>query len=211
MIQADTSYLNPFSFAAHWHLCYYLPHKRKEDPHSKYILEFKETSESPIVSCWCAWAAFEIKRMNKPIDLVIRALSSRELQATKGNAMDVLATTISIKLNIPYQSQLIKKSRTTVKMSLTNSREERQNEIEDVYRLADDCPDLSGKTLLLIDDVATSYTTSGAILKVLKEKYPTCTVYLFTLAKTKRVDDVNSGISLEQFAMFEQLNSMKLF
>ncbi|GAB3743348.1 ComF family protein [Spirosoma lituiforme] len=203
MIEANT-YYSPFQ--KHWHLCYYIP-QNDTDNISVYIKNFKNAN-TEYVAYWTKWAIDEIRKAGISVDYVIRTLGSSELVAPGPlvlrllpnlKPLDYLGTQIGLQLTIPYKPTIIYKTRVTKKLALIPKKVDREAELLDVYKLTDNCPDLSGKKILLLDDVATSGTTANAILKEIQNKYPTCQGYLFTLAKTKREDDANQGISLEYF------------
>lgn len=190
-----TNRFNPFF--KQWHLCYYIP-ENENDALTSYILKFKgEDAES--VSRWTNWILDELESEGTVFDYVIRCLSSSEVRASYRKPLDYVGDRISAELNFPYVPIFIYKTRVTQKLSSMPRKADREAELEGVYKVSTDCPNLSGKKILLLDDVATSETTAKAIAKEIHAKYPRCQIYLLTLAKTLRQENANARISLEYF------------
>lgn len=191
------TYLSRLS--AHWHLCYYIPHLRTTDLLSKQIINFKNGHRDTL-SNWCYWAGNELEKQNIKFNFIIRALSSGEIQAQESGSLHELGVFLSEYLEVPYTPTIIYKTRLTQKLAFLKTKEDRIQEVKDVFRISGDCPDLTGKRILLIDDVCTGKVTSSEIVNAIKAKYPFCIIYLFTLAQTQRADNANCNIEVSYFA-----------
>lgn len=182
-----------------YHLAYYFPRTHgNPDTVSDYILNFKG-NEEPNTSKWIALATREIKNKINNIDLIVRVLSSAELTATGGTALDKLGATIAKFTNSNYDNSALKKTRQTQSLKYL-SRAERQREINGAYIFNKPSSIRSNSPrILLIDDIVTSGTTIREVNRAIKAALPNCSLYFFTIGKTHRASDVNNGKILGEF------------
>jgi len=82
------------------------------------------------------------------------------------NAAEVLATVLSRRLHVPVASHIVKKTRWTPPQSRLNPTERRMN-LRGAF--AANHADLSGATVLVVDDVMTTGTTAHEVSKVLRK------------------------------------------
>jgi ComF family protein len=96
------------------------------------------------------------------------------------NQAELLAQHISRELDIPqvYGLKRIKNTRPQVELSPTK----RQDNVKDAFRFFGDRSSLSGKTVLIVDDVLTTGATIDQAAKVLR-KAGAKAVFGFVLAK----------------------------
>jgi hypothetical protein len=186
-------------FKNEWHLCYYEPNHRSDDLLTIKLLSFKNGVNTDI-QIWSSWALTELIKLNLNFDFVVRSLGSKELNATGNAPLDILCRTISSGLNAEYIPGLISKLKTTEKLSTISKLDDRKAQLDGVFFANNNFERILNKNILVIDDVATSGTTSRYILNAIKSKYPLINPYLFTLAKTSREDNANANISTNRFS-----------
>ena len=83
------------------------------------------------------------------------------------NQAEILAKSLSLKFNKPYGEYLARILETTSQVGL--KRDERQKNVKEAFRLRTGA-DVSGKNILLVDDVYTSGATMTECCKVLKKE-----------------------------------------
>lgn len=107
-------------------------------------------------------------------------LSSKRFRKRGYNQAELLAKEISKNLAIP-EKQLLKKIKDNPAQSGTDSAKERLRNVSGVYALKDNA-EVSGKTVLLIDDIVTTGATLSECARVLR-KEGAARVYAVTLAR----------------------------
>ena len=107
-------------------------------------------------------------------------LSSKRLRKRGYNQAELLAKEISKNLAIP-EKQLLKKIKDNPAQSGTDSTKERLSNVSGVYALNDNA-EVSGKTVLLVDDIVTTGATLSECARVLR-KEGVARVYAVTLAR----------------------------
>ena len=148
---------------------------------------FKANDENH-VKFWSKIAADSIKECffdnyELPIDHVIRVLGSNELESSGKSPLDTLGKSIASALECNYSPELLKKSRKTRPLKLTNLRSERVEELTGVYQVSEGVIE-NQDNILLIDDICTSGTTAKVIANAINKIYPDVAIFFFVLAKT---------------------------
>ena len=97
------------------------------------------------------------------------------------NQSDLIARSLSKMLNLPYRSDILKKKTDTVSMSGLNSEERRIN-LHNAFCISYNREDdISGKDVMLVDDVYTTGSTADSCGEVLNRNGAS-KVYVFTFA-----------------------------
>jgi hypothetical protein len=185
-------------FIREWHLCYYEPNHRSDDLLTQKVLSFKNGINADI-EIWSKWSIDELKNQNVKFDFIVRSLGSRELIANGSAPLDKLCRSLANGLNSEFIPELICKNKVTEKLSTIPKLEDRKAQLADVFFAKDNYNIIQNKSILIVDDVATSGTTSRFILQAIKSKYPMIKPFLFTLAKTSREDGANANIGTSRF------------
>ena len=173
--------------------CYYIPKKYREDIYdeiSSELLSFKDGNSGGIEF----WKKIVIQEFeNKSYDYVVRVLSSKELKAEGRKSLDDIGETIASITGSNYIKSVLRKNRSTEQLKFMN-KQERENEILDVYEVYSDL-NLSNKKVLIIDDVTTTGTTIKAVAKALKTHTQSIKLYSYCLCKTS--DDINANANFK--------------
>ena len=102
-------------------------------------------------------------------DMVISVPLHRKRKAIRGyNQAYLISKALSMRLNIPEKSNLIKRKYNTKPQSLLSGKE-RQKNIKNAFDLKDSSK-ISGKHILIIDDIMTTGSTLNELGKLLKNK-----------------------------------------
>jgi predicted amidophosphoribosyltransferase len=190
---------SPWSgYRKEWHLCYYQPNYRSEDLLSQKLLSFKNGNHFDIET-WSNWSIEELKRQNVKFDFIVRSLGSRELVASGVAPLDGLCRNLSVGLDAEFIPELVCKKRFTERLASIPKVVDRIAQLEDVFIAKDNFERILNKYVLVVDDVATSGTTTKFILQAIKSKYPMLKPFLFTLAKTSRDEGANAHIDPSRF------------
>lgn len=181
-------------FDGAWHLVYYIPSRWKSEPLSNSLIKFKE-NDVKIVDKWISQAIPLIESLGIEFHYIIRALGSKELEASGNKPLDKLGEAIAKKMNCHYVPECIKKNRLTEPMHSFRKKHERQSELEGVYyydkklRLDDD------SNFLILDDINTTGSTVKAIRKEIQAAYPNSHIFFFTLGRTGAKDEEGEYIT----------------
>lgn len=185
-------------FIRRFSLCTYVSKAKGYDALSKPILRFKDGKDD-VFSTWADWATDKLKETNIKFDVIIRVLGSKETITMKEHPVNKLAHHLRLQLKTGYLPTLLGKTRPTRPMKEFKTEPERRAELDGVYFIKTK-HDLDGKTILLIDDIRTSGTTSDVIGELLLETYKDVKLYLFTIAQN---DDANSQETLDTFEIYK--------
>jgi predicted amidophosphoribosyltransferase len=194
-ILRERHYLKRRGIKDYYYLCYY---KKKSCPYDKFSLllfDFKEGR--PIVHNWANWSSKAIATLELSKDtLVIRALSSRETVISDNGVrpLDIIGKKLQEDLGYTYKPSIIFKAFPTRQLKQCRTEDDRTAALKEAYRLSPNCPNLNGKTVLVLDDVKTYGTTLNAIEQAILSAYPQAEIIGFTLAQTNcggQNDDLN--------------------
>lgn len=199
----DISSRFPFLSGA-YHLAYYFPSSRgSQDQISRFILKFKD-NEAFYVEKWSNIAAHALANANNlSVNIIIRALGSKETRAEGKSPLDRLAERISMAFSgSNYCPLALTKTRITRSLKFMN-REQRENEINNVYIFSEKNLKnfVNGANILVIDDIVTDGATIKEIYRAIKKTKVECNLYLFTLAKTydRKEDFCKNNNHLNEF------------
>lgn len=122
------------------------------------------------------------KKVFDDVDLICPIPISRQRYFYRGfNQSALLARHIGKALDIPVYEKLLKKIRDIVpQMEL--KREERLNNVLGAFCLKLKI-DLTGKRIILLDDVLTTGSTILECIRIIRQEYPSCTFKIITLAQ----------------------------
>jgi predicted amidophosphoribosyltransferase len=181
----------PLTFDGSWHLVYYIPRRKLTDPFCISLIKFKENNVV-IVQKWINAAVPRIKALNIKFDYVVRALRSKELEASGNEGLDKLGESLEKNIDTKYLPLGLKKTRATKPMHEITTKQGRYDELKGVYYIPDDAKFEDGKSFLILDDINTSGATIVTIRHVIQEKYPNSKIYFFTLGRTSYDTAINS-------------------
>lgn len=177
-LQNNIPEINALYFLAH----YYKYHSRHFDDVSQSLLDFKD-GKKEAVNKWSLIAANCFRRSQLKVDIVIRALGSGELTASGNAPLDKLGKTIAIYLNAPYKPDLLSKKRTTRPLKTLSTRQERIDELADVF-IFNTVNIPVGSHLLIVDDILTASTTASEIARTIRNELNNAVLLFFSLGKT---------------------------
>lgn len=105
--------------------------------------------------------------IDKKESLIVPIPLNKKRERQRGyNQAFLLARKIASRLNLPF-ADILKRKRGTKPLS-EMTKEERQEEIKNVFSISSSSLDIRGKTIFLVDDIATSGATLSEAAKVLK-------------------------------------------
>ncbi len=177
-----------------WKLCNYKSKASGYDDLSYRLHEFKERDQKAI-NAFTRWSIDKLSKeiLDLKIDYCVRALGRSELTPSPIKPLNQLGTRISEHFGIEFIPELIAKNRVT-KHLVGLKKAEREAELEGVFYLNLDI-NLDGKSILLIDDIRTSGTTSKVIRETILEQFPNVKCYLFVLAETNDTENPEEVIA----------------
>lgn len=123
----------------------------------------------------------EICELLSKYDMIISVPVSRKRKKERGyNQSELIAKEISKKLNMEYAKDVLYKTKNTIAQSKLN-KEEREENAKGVYEIKN-LNKITGKKILLIDDIYTTGSTVNECSKILKQANPK-KIGIFTIAK----------------------------
>jgi predicted amidophosphoribosyltransferase len=124
-----------------------------------------------------------ISTLGWPLDLIVAVPPSRLDRPVLPSI--AVAEGVAEHLQIPVCSDCVMKVKETPELKNLRDRQERLKALEGAYRASQ--ADLSGKRILLIDDLYRSGATLGAVTNALYNSGQAEEVYAVTLTKTRRL------------------------
>jgi len=105
------------------------------------------------------------------IDLIVPVPMHKSKQKKRGyNQAEIIASSLSKKLSLPYSGKLLVRMENTLAMSGLSAFERRVN-IENVFSMTNRAAQkIDGKRILLVDDIYTTGSTASACSRMLMEK-----------------------------------------
>lgn len=181
----------------HYYLCAYLTAKVGNDPLSESIINFKNGSPEH-VNAWIDCAVKRIKPLRIGGHLIIRSLHSdeTEVETDSTHPLDLLGRAIAAKYRCTYLPSLLSKTRPTRPLHRIATKSERVQELTGVYQVDRTLTELSGRWILLIDDVVTTGVTARAIIRALKAADRSVFIIVFSLARTDYDPAINKHLDL---------------
>ncbi len=135
----------------------------------KAILAFKKTADGNSYYAFACGIAEAARKTGiaEDIDLIVPIPITRKKMKERGyNQTELIAKELRFLLNVPYANVMIKVKDT--KEQKTLGRTERAENLSGAFGISDKAPDISGKRLLLIDDVCTTGSTLTEAAGVLR-------------------------------------------
>ncbi len=152
-----------------------------QDPVSRSLVDFQFRRE-PQMTQWIRLALVAAEGLG-PVDVVVRALSSREVAAGGEAPLDRLAGELAQRLGGVYAPARLAKTRRTAPVKNAGIREMRDRILRDSY--AFDGSGLAGATcILVVDDIVTTGATFGAITAAIRASLPQADIRYFALGRT---------------------------
>lgn len=188
-----------YPFKNGWKLCSYETKSNGYDNLSHRLHDFKE-SNGTAINAFTRWSIDALNEVlpDLEIDYCIRSLGRSELSPLDTRPLHTLAGNISEHFDIEFIPELIAKTRVT-KHLVTLNKPQREAELKGVFYLNKKV-DLKGKSILLVDDIRTSGTTSKFIRQTIIEQFPNAKCYLFVLAQTS--DGGNTKEVIDKYSKF---------
>ncbi len=152
-----------------------------QDPVSRSLVDFQFRRE-PQTTQWVRLALVAAEGLG-PVDVIVRALSSRELAAGGAASLDRLAGELAQRIGGVYAPARLTKTRHTAPVKNAGIREMRDRILRGSY--AFDASGLAGTaSILVLDDIVTTGATFGAIAGAIRASLPQADVRLFALGRT---------------------------
>lgn len=139
-----------------------------EDSVRESLLRFKFHNRPDYAACYGPELALRIQRTLPEADLITWIPVSRKRLKERGyDQAELLAKEAAKELELPVV-RLLEKYRDNPAQSGLDGAEARLQNVRDVYRI---CPgaDVTGKRIILVDDILTTGATAGECAKVLRE------------------------------------------
>ncbi len=182
-----------------YHLAYYIPGS-VDDRVTHYITGFRQGQE-PQTTQWIRLAALLLSQ-TLSIDVIVRALGSKELRPEGSSPLDRLGTRIAMKSRAMSVPECVSKDAQTPALQDPGEVRDRKKELGEAYSFMD--PGLgTSPRILVIDDVITTGTTLNAICAAIRRAIPQAELFYFALART---DPSASNAHLDA-AYFEKVTS----
>jgi len=189
-------------------LCYYIPSRKDVTVLSDLLINFKNNEPAEIINELCEWACLELLKANINIDIIVRALGSKETEPQEGTALDQLGNKLAEYLNASYQPKLLKKRRFTYPMKRLES-EERKAAIDNTYYFDGDENISDMNSILIIDDIYTSGATINEIIRSIRVEYPKLSICFFSLGKTDFQSDKNRKIVMPYYIAERNIDKLE--
>ncbi len=134
------------------------------------LIKYKFFDKASYYRAFAKLLSNRIKNMtrNTKFDIIISVPLHKERERIRGyNQALLISKFVSRELGVAENSRVLRRIRNTQSQSLLN-KEERHVNIRDAFSVSGAC-EISGKTILLIDDVLTTGSTVNECSRVLKE------------------------------------------
>lgn len=117
------------------------------------------------------------------IDYIVRALGSKEVTATSLKPLDLIAQTISSKLDCEYVPERLRKKSITEPLKFAGNKINRNCIIKDSY-IFDNSNIKSDSTIMILDDLYTTGATTEEIIRSIHKCDNSINIVIFTLLET---------------------------
>lgn len=173
------------------HAFYYVPRRQDETKLSMWIIQMKSGNHQKMEEKFSEIIVNHINNNNLKFDYIVRALGSSETQLNLNAPLQRVGNAVANQLNISFIPHILSKVATTP-MHMISSREDRQENIKNTYQgnLLNGAK-ISGKKILVIDDVITTQSTAIELQRALSTVCDNCTFSFLALAKTEESPDIN--------------------
>lgn len=182
-----------------WHLAYCMPFDK-----SPYTLSGKlwlvKANAVIYLKGWDDWAFDSLKSTGIRFNYILAAIPSMNLKPEIYSPAELLASRISIDLEIS-QPDVLRKKRMTWPLHQSKNYQSRKKDLDQVYEAFDDLAlpygprvNFNNKNILIIDDITASGSTIAEILRALRVKWPMGNYYFFCLGRTTYEKTSNENI-----------------
>jgi hypoxanthine phosphoribosyltransferase len=152
-----------------------------QDRISQTLTDF-QFSREPQTTRWIHLALTAASELGHP-DLIVRALTKRELISVGNHPLDRLGTELAGRLSSRYEGTRLSKLRQTAAVKNAGTRQARDKILQNAYHF--DATGLEGGIqILVIDDIVTTGATFGAISEAIRAVLPEAKLTYFALART---------------------------
>ncbi len=152
-----------------------------QDPVSRSLVDFQFRRE-PQTTQWIRLALVAAEGLG-PVDVIVRALSSRELSAGGDAPLNRLASELAQRIGGVYAPARLTKTRRIPPVKNAGIRGMRDRILRGAY--AFDASGLAGTaSILVLDDIVTTGATFGAITAAIRASLPQADIRLFALGRT---------------------------
>jgi hypothetical protein len=152
-----------------------------QDRISRSLVDF-QFSREPQTSRWIRLALIAASSISG-VDVIVRALSSKELAASGKSPLDRLGEELAQRLGCEFAPARLTKLRPTGAVKNAGPREVREKVLRHAYTFNSEGLPESAHVMIL-DDIVTTGATFGAITTAIKETLPQAAVSYFALAQT---------------------------
>ncbi len=157
-----------------------------ENAVKKLIHSFKYSNQTYLSKIFASMMKGRLDMLSLKTDYIICVPSSKKRLNERGyNQTELIGRYLSKKMQIPLIHPVIRKKHTKALSGLNPI--ERELELSGAFELNDTNQELDYKNLLIIDDILTTGATLEKMAAVIKEKYPSATIYAIVLADGKKV------------------------
>ncbi len=138
----------------------------------------------PSVGLYLARLAFPLwygRGLAREASYIVPVPLSRSREWKRGyNQAEWIARGISRATGIPVNTSVLKRVRNNPTQTHRTA-DQRMENVRGIFAVRRKCPDLNGKTVLLVDDIFTTGATIGDCVRALREAYPAVRIHIFTL------------------------------
>lgn len=119
--------------------------------------------------------------LGKGADYIVCVPLSRQRLWQRGyNQAEFIARGISDVTGIPLLPGALKRLRNNPSQTSRTLQQRREN-TRDLFDVTQRCPDLTHKTVLLVDDIFTTGSTLGDCIRALRQTFPSVRIHIYTL------------------------------
>ena len=152
-----------------------------QDLISRSVVDFQFNRE-PQTSRWIRLALVAAANLSGT-DVIVRALSSKELLASGKTPLDRVGQELAQRMGSEYAPQRLTKLHPTAAVKNAGNRESREKILWDAYMFeAEGLP--ASVRIMIIDDIVTTGATFAAIASAIRVKLPEAVITYFALART---------------------------
>jgi len=171
----------------------YISHElyKFKDGHTKEMIAFLKTVQKHVTDSKLSF------------DMVVRALGKNELVASGTAPLDHLGKLLAHLTGATYQQDYLKKLHVTPSLKPMGAAQRRET-VSKAYAINSPIV-LTGKRVLIVDDISTSGASLAGIATIIKAAYPIVKIAGFCLAKTKSQEF--DGVSTNSQILVDEYNS----
>lgn len=173
----------PYTEAARaFHVANFVPvNWGAQDPISRSLVDFQFGRE-PQTTQWIRLACAGTEGVG-PVDIILRALSSKEVASGGSASLDRLGSELALRTGAVYAPGRLTKTRLAAPVKYAGIREMRDRILRGAYAF-DGAGLAETSRLLILDDIVTTGATFAAITAAIRESLPRADVRYFALGRT---------------------------